>query len=385
MGLLLAAVALAEDAAPPGTADQVRALGSRRELFVDHYLIDRMAGVRLVLQRPTPAEVVLKFDAPWEGIFCGYATVLQDGPTYRMYYRGRPEAGKDGGPDEVTCYAKSQDGIHWTKPALGLFEFKGSRENNIILAGAPPFSHNFAPMLDTRPGVPAAERYKALAGTGESGLVAFASEDGIRWKKLREQPVITQGAFDSQNVSFWSESEQCYVCYFRSWTGGFRRISRTTSPDYLAWTAPRLMEYAGPSGPAPMEHLYTNQTQPYFRAPHIYLATAARFMPGRQAITAEQAAAIGVHPDYFKDISDAVLLSSRGGDLYDRTFMEGFVRPAIGPENWVSRTNYPAWGIVQTGPHEMSLYVQHNYGQPTGHLRRYTLRLDGLVSLHAPY
>jgi len=77
-----------------------------------------------------------------------------------------------------------------------------------------------------------------------------------------------------------------------------------------------------------------------------------------------------------------VLITTGGGDRYDRTFMEGFLCPGIGPENWVSRTNYPALNVVPTGPNEMSLYVNQNYGQPTAHLRRYSLRLDGFASLH---
>jgi hypothetical protein len=260
-----------------------------------------------------------------------------------------------------------------------------------------PFSHNFCPMLDTRPGVPKGERYKALAGTARTGLLAFVSEDGLRWKKLREEAVIPKGAFDSQNVPFWSESEQCYVCYFRVFVGGIRRISRTTSKDFLTWTAPVLMTYGkaaqdrdlSPAKPgftaAPMEHLYTNQTHPYFRAPHLYVGVAARFMPGRQVLTAEQAKAVGVDPRYFKDCSDGVLITTRGGDRYDRTFMEGFLAPGIGAENWVSRTNYPALNVVQTGPNEMSLYANQNYGQPTSHLRRYSLRLDGFSAAVAPY
>jgi hypothetical protein len=112
---------------------------------------------------------------------------------------------------------------------------------------------------------------------------------------------------------------------------------------------------------------------------------AARFMPGRRVISAGQAEAIGVDPGYFNDCSDAVLLTSRGGAVYDRTFMEGFLVPGIGPENWVSRTNYPALNVVQTGDHEMSFYVNQNYGQPTAHLRRYSLRLDGFASLRAGY
>lgn len=85
-------------------------------------------------------------------------------------------------------------------------------------------------------------------------------------------------AFDSQNVPFWSAQEQQYLCYFRIFKDGFRRIARTTSPDFEKWTEPVLMEY----GDRPVEHLYTNQTHPYFRAPHIYLAVAARFFPGRK-------------------------------------------------------------------------------------------------------
>jgi hypothetical protein len=138
-------------------------------------------------------------------------------------------------------------------------------------------------------------------------------------------------------------------------------------------------------GGTPPEHLYTNQTRPYVRAPHIYIATAARFMPGRRVITAEQAEQIGSQGTYQGDCSDTVFMSSRGGNTYDRTFMEGFVRPGIGPSNWTSRTNYPAYGIIQTGPDELSMYVQRHYGQPTHHLQRLTLRTDGFVSVNAPY
>ncbi|MHC4144552.1 MAG: alpha/beta hydrolase family protein, partial [Planctomycetota bacterium] len=286
---------------------------------------------------------------------------------------------------EVTCYAESSDGVHIIKPKLDLFAIKGSKSNNVILAGAAPVHHNFSPFLDARPGVPAGERFKALGGTQKSGLIAYVSADGVRWKRLREEPVFTKGLFDSQNVSFWSEAEQCYLCYFRTWTGtgygGFRSVSRTASKDFLSWTEPVEMSF----GNTPREHIYTNQTHSYFRAPHIYISVAARFLPGRQVLSAEEAKRVNVNPNYFKDCSDAVLMTSRGDNVYNRTFMEGFIRPGVGLQNWVSRSNYPALNVVQTGPDEMSLYVQHDYAQPTAHLRRYSLRLDGFVSLNAPY
>ncbi len=361
--------------------ESVPELGSRRELFVDHFLIDRLKGASLAFETPRDEGVALRLDRPWEGPFCGYATVIRDGPHSRLYYRGLTAARKDGSNSEVTCVADSNDGIHWVKPELGLFEVDGGKANNVILAGMAPFSHNFCPMLDTRQGVPKAERYKALAGTSASGLVAFVSEDGLRWRKLREKAVITAGAFDSQNVPFWSEHEGRYLCYFRVFKDEIRRIARTSSADFLSWGEPVLMGY----GDRPVEHLYTNQTSPYFRAPHISIGIAARFMPGRQVLTAEQAKAIRVDPGYFKDCSDAILMTTRGGDQYERALMDGFLTPGIGPENWVSRTNYPALNVIPTGPDQMSFFVNQDYGQSTSHLRRYSLRLDGFTAVKAPY
>ncbi|WP_236696660.1 hypothetical protein [Rhodopirellula islandica] len=366
-------------------------IGNRRELFVDHLLIDQLENVRLVLNRPRDEGVALRFDKPWEGPFCGYCTVIQDGDLYRLYYRGSPKAGADGNPGETYCYAESQDGIRWVKPELNLYEFQGSTKNNIVLADAAPVTHNFSPMLDTRPDVPAQERFKAIGGTMTSGLIAMVSADGIHWEKMQDEPVISSEMvpydymFDSQNVVFWSASEQRYLCYFRVFESGIRRICRSTSDDFVNWSAPTLMEYRHHGGKAPMEHLYTNQTHPYFRAPHLYVAVAARFMPGRQVLSESQAEAINVAPRYFKDTSDAILMTSRGGSVYDRTFLGGFIRPGIGAENWVSRTNYPALNIVPTGSEEMSVYLNQDYAQPTSHLHRYSMRLDGFTSAQAPF
>lgn len=364
-------------------ADAPPQIGTRRELFVDRALIEKLDGMELALHAPCHAGVALAFDKPWEGAFCGYVTVFRDGDRLRMYYRGLPEAGADGSPKEVTCYAESRDGITWQKPNLGLFEVHGTRENNVVLADAAPVTHNFAPFLDTRAGVPADERYKALGGTSQSGLIAYVSGDGLRWRRWQEQPVFsdTGWIFDSQNNACWSEAEGCYVLYYRKSPAKVRSIARATSADFRTWTAGEMMDF----GDAPVEHLYTNQTEPYVRAPQLYIGVAARFMPGRQVLTNEQAQQIGVNPKYFGDVSDAVLLTSRGGLRYERTFAEALVRPGPGLENWVSRTNYPARGIVETGPYEMSLYVQKNYGQSTARLDRYALRADGFISVHAPH
>ena len=361
-------------------------IGSRLELFTDHYLIDSLNDVSLKLHNPIDKGSVFKFDEPWEGPFSGYCTVIKDGELFRLYYRGLPTAGKDGRPDEHTCYAESKDGIHWVKPNLKIHEVNGTLNNNVILSDVAPVTHNFSPFLDTRIGIDPKHKYKALGGTAKSGLIAYVSEDGIQWNLLKN-PVFKAGesVFDSQNVSFWSEEEQIYVCYFRTWTKedykGYRSVSRTTSKDFIHWSDPLEMKF----GDTKLEQLYTNQTSPYFRAPHIYISVAARFMPKRQVISEEEAKKLDVNPKYFKDCSDAIFMTTRGGNQYDRTFMESFIRPGIGLQNWVSRSNYPALNIVQTGPTEMSVYVNQDYAQPSAHLHRYALRIDGFTSINAPY
>ena len=360
-------------------------IGSRLELFTDYFLIDSLHNTELRLHHPIDKGSVLKFDKLWEGPFCGYSTIINNGEKFQLFYRGLPTAGKDGRIDENSCYAESVDGVNWIKPELDLFEMNGSGKNNIILANAAPVTHNFSPFLDSRNDVDPKQKYKALGGTQKSGLIAYVSEDGIHWNLLQKDPVFKDGIFDSQNVAFWSEEEECYVCYFRTWTegdySGFRTVSRTTSKDFLNWSKPVKMDFSDTQ----LEHLYTNQTSPYFRAPHIYISVAARFMPKRQVLSDEQALSLNVNPKYFKDCSDAILMTSRGGNKYDRTFMDGFIRPGIGLQNWVSRSNYPALNIVQTSLTEMSIYVNQDYAQPTAHLRRYALRLDGFISVHSSF
>jgi hypothetical protein len=63
----------------PATRRGVIGLGSRRELFVDDYLIERRRSTSLVLQAPT---------------------------------------------HEIACVAESRDGIHWVRPKLVLREFR---------------------------------------------------------------------------------------------------------------------------------------------------------------------------------------------------------------------------------------------------------------------
>ena len=252
-----------------------------------------------------------------------------------------------------------------------------------------PSGRQFCPFIDGRPATPASERYKANM-EGEGGLLGYVSEDGIHWRLVREEPIVPPSLpnhFDSQNVMFWSEVESCYCLYARHMKEK-RTVARSTSQDFLNWTPPTMMTYSDTGTAVPSQHLYTNQTHPYYRAPHIYVALPGRFQAGRRVLNEAQAQEVAAHaggggPD---DVSDGVLLTTRAGSThYDFTFRESLVRPGIGYRNWTSRNNYPALGVVPTGEHEMSMYVQRDYGQETGYLERLTLRVDGFASVNAPY
>lgn len=371
--------------------DSVIDLASRREIFVDDFLIERLDGVHITMHRPHKEESALTFDKPWEGKYSGFFTIIKDDHLYRAYYRGLPSTNQNSGYTSVVCYAESIDGKHWVKPNLGISKRYQHTPNNIVLEDQPA-AGNFSPFLDLNPTAKEGQKFKAIGGHEKEGLKAYVSGDGINWELLTEKPILTkrQGdpqLFDSQNVAFWSESEKKYICYLRTRIDNkqgddrIRSVARSTSEDFINWTEPVNMTFDRGG----FEHLYIQQTSPYYRAPHIYVALAARFMKNRQIVSLEDAKKLGVDPNQIQDCSDAVLITSRGGTHYNRTFMESFVRPEIGLNNWTSRTNYPGLNIVETGADEMSFYMTKDYAQPTAHVSRYSMRVDGLSSVRAPF
>ena len=124
-----------------------------------------------------------------------------------------------------------------------------------------------------------------------------------------------------------------------------------------------------------LEHFYTNATAPCPGAEHILVSFPMRFLPERERDTEGM--------DYpGKGLSDGVFISSRDGVHWDRTFMEGWLRPGRDRKNWTHRSNTPAVGIVETGE-EWSMYAAEHYGWPTNRLRRLAMRPHGFASVSA--
>ena len=371
-------------------------IGSRRELFVDGFLVQKMEGeARQILQRPVPQEVVLVCDQPWEGNGVNYVTVFQDGDVYRMYYRGGDYAfGLEPTHPQTYCYAESRDGIHWKRPQVGLVEFAGSKQNNIVISEKKfgYVAHNFSPFVDTRPGVPANERFKAIGG---GPLEVLASKDGRKWRKMGARPVITKGAFDSQNVIFWDAHRQTFRGYHRQFRNG-RDIMTETSDDLVHWTEPVFLNYVPSRG----GELYTNQITPYHRAPHLLvgfptryedrgLNPATRHLPQWKYRQARSARSVREGTA----VTEGLFMCSRDG-LQFHVWQEAFIRPGLRTrDSWFYGDTYQNWGLVETksvvaadAPDELSMYLTEGTlqnGKP-GKLRRYSLRMDGFVAVNAP-
>jgi hypothetical protein len=199
-------------------------------------------------------------------------------------------------------------------------------------------------------------------------LFAFKSADGLHWQLLADRAVLTQGAFDSQNLAFWDTIRQEYRCYFRDFRDGRRDIKVSTSKDFLRWAEPEWLQFPD----APKEHLYTNAIMPYYRAPHLLIGFPTRYVPDRGSLT------------------EGLFMSSRDGRTFHR-WAEAYVRPGLNSDKWHNRSNYIWWGLVETqsplpsGGKELSLYTNESYyyeGKPAK-THRYSCRIDGFVSLHA--
>ncbi len=403
-GHALGAMAARGDEAKASDSEAIN-ISSRRELFVDQYLIERLDGVRLELHRPMRREVVFRTDAPWEGNSGCYQSVFRDGDIFRVYYRGghvNPSKAyeKEKRSWEILCMAESRDGIHWTRPELNVVEFQGSKKNNLDLdanmvreiGGRPSHTSVFK---DTNPDCPDGERYKIVivGSKPKKGLYLLVSADGVHFQLKSQQPFTTSGAFDSQNLMFWDSVGKVYREYHRDFDHGVRGIRTAASPAPDSFPEPHWLEYPG----AAEQALYTNQILPYYRAPHIFMGFPLRYddrgwspsmnqLPGLE----ERQYRASKSRRYGTALTDAAFMSSRDGVTFARWY-EAFIRP--GPatkDTWVYGDNFVFWGMLQTksdlegAPDDISLYATEGYWEGDSiSFRRYTLRQDGFVSVHA--
>ena len=160
---------------------------TRTILLVDDHDVLYRAGTERVL-RPLDRAVenpIISVDKPWETLVA-YCSVYRDPQTghYQLWYQASPGC--------YLCYATSRDGIRWTKPDLGLVEFQGNKNNNILMQ----LGYGASVVVDRYSADPA-RRYKAafwdsgeIDGRSIPGTCVAFSPDGIHWSKYSGNPVI---------------------------------------------------------------------------------------------------------------------------------------------------------------------------------------------------
>ena len=210
-------------------------LGSFRELFLDDERIESAYQVgRVVHPAKTTPQPVIRADKPWEGSAYIYGSVYKMGDTYRMWYT----AYNNLAPNYHTAYAESKDGLTWTKPNLGLVEFHGSKDNNLVPGHGTVAYNSDAPpeRRYTAMGFQKGEVNKTL------GYYVWFSPDGIKWTRASEKPALLDG--DVSNISY-DPVEKRYIAtikkrMFTARTPGIyeRTAFVSTSPDGVTWTQP---------------------------------------------------------------------------------------------------------------------------------------------------
>jgi hypothetical protein len=120
---------------------QVRQLKDATQLFVDLDHVESMDNVRQVFHSAEkhPDNPVIRKVKPWEEDRGTWGSVIfdEEDKVFKAWYGGKSGRQKESRPGSlsdchVLCYATSQDGVHWDRPALGLYEVMGTRRETML-------------------------------------------------------------------------------------------------------------------------------------------------------------------------------------------------------------------------------------------------------------
>lgn len=182
------------------------------------------------------------YDAEERLYKCWYSPFIVDQSTTNTPEKDRINGGKfryqgkhTGRKREMgICYAVSRDGIRWEKPNLGIVEFEGSKENNLVWRG-PHGAGIFKDLHETDP----KRRYKVFF-KGNKISVAF-SGDGLHWGEAIECPEANVRG-DTHNNAFWAPTLGEYVGITRTWAKPRgRQVARTSSKDFIKWSSAEVV------------------------------------------------------------------------------------------------------------------------------------------------
>ena len=358
------------------------------QLFVDDVLIDSMERVRRTWHQPNkhPGNPILVPDGPGEEAALLFGTVMrdEDDGLFRMWYL----YAIPGGPG--TGYATSADGVHWTKPDLGLFEIAGTSDNNVCLFDWPTY-YEIAGVLRNPVAKGPDDRFVmvVMGRDGEEKCYhVLASPDGVRWKEVRAfvPPAPMQ---PDRACLVWDPSDETFTMYARCKhipeaiaaregdTFWGRAVALIKSKDLTTWTDPIIVMSPDAADPLSCE-IYSLMAWPY------------------------GGMWLGLAQTYYSEPSKAFInvqfAFSRDGVHWTRQREKPFERPFLPlgkPGRWDRFNNAVAGRPVQVGDRLHIYYSGRTYrhggyqgedkGTYWGAVGLATLRLDGFCSLDGSF
>ncbi|MEQ1859459.1 MAG: hypothetical protein ABMA13_05945 [Chthoniobacteraceae bacterium] len=239
-------VGFAAFAAPPKEPVEI---GRTPQFFIDDHIVDNRWALK-----PKREEVVRVFHAPKKHERnplivggCGYASAVRDGGTFKLWYQTNTRSTDEDKNAYGIAYAESKDGLTWTRPKLGVTEWQGSKDNNVVWRGHADSRASGQQILDlpesARRGFRYVMAYHTSGGKrGENGIHVVGSHDGIHWDKASDSQVLELSS-DTVNSIVFDPARGEYAMFCRAKdrylagqegmldTGESRRISRIAGRD----------------------------------------------------------------------------------------------------------------------------------------------------------
>ncbi|HEX5102624.1 MAG TPA: hypothetical protein VFV87_02355 [Pirellulaceae bacterium] len=219
-------------------------IGTQPQLFVDQYIVDNTWTLRYKTQH-----IDRVFHAPEKHLqnplikgAAGYVCIAHDAAVgqYHLWYQTHIAGDDEAKTQYAIAYARSQDGLDWELPSLGLHEWNGSKDNNVVIRGkrgraSSPW------LLD----VPVKDRrgYKYLLMYRDAdGSHLVGTNDGVHFDPASDQQIQHLHS-DTQNAIVYDPHQRQYVMYCRAKavyragqtemidTGESRRVARIANQE----------------------------------------------------------------------------------------------------------------------------------------------------------
>ena len=327
-------------------------------MFIDDKHIAAADGIQRTLQQPQKlAEPVIRSSGPWEANPYLFGTVIFD--KQEQIYKAWYQSYNFGVPVSVRTpflYATSQNGRDWTKPDLGLFDFNGSKQNNIVFQNS-GFHDSYSLSVIKEPNeTDVARRYKMtywdMSGPhvyGDGGMMIAVSPDGIHWSRSSQTPVLhsweLQESISDVIDTMYDPVTGKFVTYAKGWANPFpdhRQVVRTESTDLVNWSTPEVV----------IRHEHTLEDpqsygMPVFEYEGVYLGLIRSYKnPGDETINVQLAMSHD-NRTWRRVADNATFLPTGESGQWDDGMI--FVAPPVVRDN-VVEFFYGGWD----GPHDVS-------------------------------